>query len=35
MYGKGQNVRDWLYVKDHCEAIWAVMQRGVLVRPIT
>ena len=28
IYGKGQNVRDWLYVKDHCEAIWAVMQKG-------
>jgi len=28
IYGKGQNVRDWLYVKDHCEAIWAVIQNG-------
>jgi dTDP-glucose 4,6-dehydratase len=28
IYGKGQNVRDWLYVKDHCEAIWAVIQKG-------
>lgn len=28
LYGKGQNVRDWLYVKDHCEAIWAVIQKG-------
>ena len=28
VYGKGQNVRDWLYVEDHCEAIWAVIQKG-------
>jgi dTDP-glucose 4,6-dehydratase len=28
IYGKGQNVRDWLYVKDHCEAIRAVIQKG-------
>jgi len=28
IYGKGQNVRDWLYVKDHCDAIWAVIQKG-------
>lgn len=28
VYGKGENVRDWLYVQDHCEAIWAVIQRG-------
>jgi dTDP-glucose 4,6-dehydratase len=28
VYGKGLNVRDWLYVTDHCEAIWAVVQRG-------
>jgi len=28
VYGKGENVRDWLYVQDHCEAIWAVVQRG-------
>jgi len=30
VYGKGMNVRDWLYVEDHCEAIWAVIERGVL-----
>jgi dTDP-glucose 4,6-dehydratase len=28
VYGKGENVRDWLYVEDHCEAIWAVIQKG-------
>ena len=28
VYGDGKNVRDWLYVADHCEAIWAVFERG-------
>jgi dTDP-glucose 4,6-dehydratase len=28
VYGQGLNVRDWLYVEDHCEAIWAVIERG-------
>lgn len=28
VYGRGTNVRDWLYVTDHCEAIWAVIERG-------
>jgi dTDP-glucose 4,6-dehydratase len=28
VYGRGLNVRDWLYVEDHCEAIWAVIERG-------
>ena len=28
IYGKGQNIRDWLYVEDHCEAIWLVIQQG-------
>ena len=28
VYGDGSNIRDWLYVKDHCRAIWAIMQRG-------
>lgn len=28
VYGKGENVRDWLYVTDHCEAIWRVIQSG-------
>ncbi len=28
VYGDGQNVRDWLYVADHCDAILAVLERG-------
>ena len=28
VYGDGNNVRDWLFVEDHCEAIWAVATRG-------
>ena len=28
VYGKGQNVRDWLYVEDHCRAVWEIMKRG-------
>jgi len=28
VYGDGRNVRDWLYVKDHCEAIWTLMTHG-------
>ena len=25
IYGKGENVRDWLYVEDHCEAIYKII----------
>lgn len=28
IYGDGQNIRDWLYVIDHCEAIRLVMEHG-------
>jgi dTDP-glucose 4,6-dehydratase len=28
VYGKGENVRDWLFVTDHCEAIWTVVHKG-------
>jgi dTDP-glucose 4,6-dehydratase len=28
IYGDGQNVRDWLYVEDHCEGILRVLQAG-------
>jgi len=28
VYGDGLNVRDWLYVRDHCTAIWAIMKDG-------
>src|SRR4030042_2818942 len=30
VYGDGKNVRDWLYVEDHCEAIWKIMKSGRL-----
>jgi dTDP-glucose 4,6-dehydratase len=30
VYGTGSNRRDWLYVEDHCEAIWTVLERGVV-----
>lgn len=30
IYGDGQNVRDWLYVGDHCEGIWRVLEAGRL-----
>jgi dTDP-glucose 4,6-dehydratase len=30
IYGDGQNIRDWLYVADHCEAIRLVLERGRL-----
>jgi dTDP-glucose 4,6-dehydratase len=29
VYGDGQNVRDWLYVEDHCHAIALVLDKGV------
>ncbi len=32
IYGEGKNVRDWLYVDDHCEAIWAVIEKGAIGR---
>lgn len=28
IYGDGKNVRDWLYVTDHCDAICAVFEKG-------
>ena len=28
VYGDGLNVRDWLYVRDHAEALWQVLTRG-------
>ncbi|BAY52906.1 dTDP-glucose 4,6-dehydratase [Thermostichus vulcanus NIES-2134] len=28
IYGDGQNVRDWLYVEDHCRALYTVWQKG-------
>jgi dTDP-glucose 4,6-dehydratase len=28
VYGDGMNVRDWLFVRDHAEALWQVLTRG-------
>lgn len=28
VYGNGTNVRDWIYVDDHAEAVWAIIQKG-------
>src|SRR5215212_3178464 len=28
VYGKGENVRDWLFVEDHARALWAVLTQG-------
>lgn len=30
VYGKGENVRDWLYVEDHCAAIDLIMRNGTV-----
>jgi dTDP-glucose 4,6-dehydratase len=30
LYGDGRQIRDWLYVRDHCEALDVVARRGVL-----
>jgi dTDP-glucose 4,6-dehydratase len=30
VYGDGMNVRDWLYVRDHAEALWIVLENGKL-----
>jgi dTDP-glucose 4,6-dehydratase len=35
IYGDGRQVRDWLYVEDHCRAIWTVLRRAVMGRFIT
>ena len=32
LYGDGLNVRDWIYVTDHCEAVMAVLERGTVGR---
>lgn len=29
VYGRGENIRDWLYVEDHCRALWAVIEKGI------
>ena len=28
IYGDGAQIRDWLYVEDHCKAIWLVLSKG-------
>jgi len=28
IYGDGQQIRDWLYVEDHCDAIWRIIEEG-------
>lgn len=28
VYGDGKNIRDWLYVEDHCQAIWEIINKG-------
>ncbi len=30
VYGDGRNVRDWLYVDDHNQALWRILRRGVI-----
>jgi dTDP-glucose 4,6-dehydratase len=30
IYGKGKNSREWIYVKDHCDALLKVYQKGVV-----
>lgn len=30
LYGDGKNIRDWLYVKDHCRALLTVIEKGIL-----
>lgn len=30
VYGDGKNIRDWLYVEDHCSAIFKVLEKGKL-----
>ena len=32
VYGKGKNIRDWLYVEDHADALLTVLQKGALGR---
>lgn len=28
VYGDGKQIRDWLYVEDHCRAVWTVLEKG-------
>ena len=29
VYGKGDNIRDWIYVEDHNRAVWLIVNKGV------
>jgi dTDP-glucose 4,6-dehydratase len=29
VYGDGRHIRDWLFVRDHCRAVWEIMKRGI------
>jgi dTDP-glucose 4,6-dehydratase len=28
VYGRGENIRDWIYVDDHSEAVWSILEKG-------
>ena len=28
VFGDGCNIRDWLYVEDHCRAVWEIVKNG-------
>jgi dTDP-glucose 4,6-dehydratase len=28
VYGNGKNIRDWIFVDDHCEAVWSILNHG-------
>jgi dTDP-glucose 4,6-dehydratase len=28
VYGNGKNIRDWIFVNDHCEAVWSILNNG-------
>jgi dTDP-glucose 4,6-dehydratase len=30
IYGKGKNIREWIYVKDHCDALIKIAEKGVM-----
>ena len=30
IYGKGENLREWIYVKDHCDALIKVAEKGII-----
>jgi dTDP-glucose 4,6-dehydratase len=32
VYGDGKNRRDWLFVEDHCDAVWTILNKGRLGR---